>query len=151
MRQAFTMLELILVIVSISILATVSITKLSITRDNARATACVHEVTHLIESLATYYTTLGPKKVSNTLIVDMTNITVLSLVSGGNTGIRENRTLLNNVDYQCEGELLVTMTYKSAQLLIEIFNSSNPAGQEAFGILKTSLDINETNQKLYRY
>ncbi len=68
-REAFTMIELVFVIVILGILASVAIPKLTATRDDAEAVASVVEVNNIITGVGTYYTAHGIfSKIS-----DMTN------------------------------------------------------------------------------
>ena len=55
MRKAFTMIEIIFVIVIIGVLASVAIPKLQSLRDNATASTCVHEVGQFINELTQRY------------------------------------------------------------------------------------------------
>ncbi len=74
MRNAFTMIELIFVIVLIGILSSIAIPRLSTTRDDAEAVKAAEEVRTLISDLAVYYTASGKfdrlGKMSNVTLVD---------------------------------------------------------------------------------
>ncbi len=59
MKKAFTMIELVFVIVILGILASVAIPKLAATRDDAEVATGVQRVNHLITGLASYYTVHG--------------------------------------------------------------------------------------------
>ena len=56
MKKAFTMIELIFVIVLIGILAAVAIPKLSATRDDASVVKIVHSAVNALQNLGTSYT-----------------------------------------------------------------------------------------------
>ena len=59
MKKAFTMIELVFVIIILGILASVAIPKLVATRDDAEVTAGVQRVTSLINDIGGYYTGHG--------------------------------------------------------------------------------------------
>ncbi|PID47707.1 MAG: prepilin-type cleavage/methylation domain-containing protein [Proteobacteria bacterium] len=59
MRKAFTMIELIFVIVILGILASVAIPKLAATRDDAKISRCLSEISTAITDLGAYYTSQG--------------------------------------------------------------------------------------------
>ena len=56
MKQAFTMIELIFVIVIIGILAVIAIPKLSATRDDAKTVVELNNIVNCIQDLASSYT-----------------------------------------------------------------------------------------------
>lgn len=59
MKKAFTMIELIFVIVILGILAAVAIPKLNATRDDAEISKALSNFSTLITDLSSYYTTKG--------------------------------------------------------------------------------------------
>ena len=67
MKKAFTMIELIFVIVIIGILAIVVVTKISATRDDAKLTKVMSEIRVAIQDINTYYISQGK------LALDTTN------------------------------------------------------------------------------
>ena len=67
MKKAFTMIELIFVIVIIGILAVVVVTKISATRDDAKLTKVMSEIRVAIQDINTYYISEGK------LALDTTN------------------------------------------------------------------------------
>ena len=67
MKKAFTMIEPIFVIVIIGILAVVVISKISATRDDAKLTKVMSEITVAIQDINTYYISEGK------LALDITN------------------------------------------------------------------------------
>ena len=78
MKKAFTMIELIFVIVILGILASVAIPKLAATRDDADVMAGIQRASNLITDLGSYYTAKGEfdsniSKMTNELLVDSTN------------------------------------------------------------------------------
>ena len=70
MKKAFTMIEPIFVIVIVGILTTVVISKINATRDDAKLTKVMSEVTVAIQDINTYYISQGK------LALDTTNKTV---------------------------------------------------------------------------
>ncbi len=59
MRNAFTMIELVFVIVILGILASVAIPKLVATRDDAEVMAAVQRINNLVSDVGAYYTAKG--------------------------------------------------------------------------------------------
>ncbi|MGF7442436.1 type II secretion system protein [Campylobacter concisus] len=59
MKQGFTMIELIFVIVILGILAAVAIPKLALTRDDAEISKTASNIQTLISDLGSYYTSQG--------------------------------------------------------------------------------------------
>ena len=73
MKKAFTMIELIFVIVILGILAAVAIPKLNATRDDAEVVKGASNFATAISDIASYYTAKG-KFAAN--ILDMTNVSL---------------------------------------------------------------------------
>jgi len=69
MRKAFTMIELIFVIVIIGILASVAIPKLSASREDALASKELLNLSQYINDVTTYYAATGTANASHTNIV----------------------------------------------------------------------------------
>lgn len=117
LQHAFTMIELIFVIIIIGILAVVAIPKLAETRDNAAAKVCEREQTLLITELVSWYT----KYNGFDSIGQMTNVSTSTAVSSGNGehGIQEAAGTVGIADltigngqirYLCDGEVLSVIT-----------------------------------------
>lgn len=58
-KKAFTMIELIFVIVIIGILASVAISRLAATRDDARVSVCMNDIATFMIDISAFYTTRG--------------------------------------------------------------------------------------------
>ena len=104
MKKAFTMIELIFVIVIIGILAAVAIPKLAATRDDAEISKIVANARILLQDFQNYYTSQGN---SQWLSEDITEVTSISLeTSCGNpvdssTGISPNTFVLCHDNVVC--------------------------------------------------
>ena len=78
MKKAFTMIELVFVIVILGILASFAIPKLAATRDDAEVAAGQQRMSSLLTGIGSYYTAHGTfdtnvSKMTNEVLVDNTN------------------------------------------------------------------------------
>ncbi len=73
-RKAFTMIELIFVIVIIGILAAVALPKLAATRDDAKVSQLVADARTLLTDFQNFYTSQGPQKWQNETIEELTEV-----------------------------------------------------------------------------
>ncbi len=134
MKKAFTMVELIFVIVIIGILAVVAIPKLAATRDDAEAGVCTYEVGQLLDEIASEYAKVGNATFKSTPISDMTNILIRS--AGESKGIKTNTTVDTiGITYVCGDEDIVTIVGENAgveyNLTVTVTTGATPASQIA--------------------
>ncbi|WP_169943130.1 type II secretion system protein [Campylobacter sp. RM15925] len=92
MKRAFTIIELIFVIVILAILATVAIPRIAATRDDAEISKGVSNLSILIMDLSSYYTSKG-KFDSATKWKDATEVNLLSDKDGSSI---DDTTLLSD-------------------------------------------------------
>jgi len=129
MKKAFTMIELIFVIVIIGILAAVAIPKLAATRDDAEISKIVANARILLQDFQSYYTSQGN---SQWLSEDITKVTSIFLeTSCGNpvdstTGISPNTFVLCHDNVVClsfttidEGNLTIADGTDTTDLICE--------------------------------
>jgi len=110
MRKAFTMVEIILVIVIIGILSAIAIPKLAANRDDAGSSICAHEIGQLIHEIGNSYIDGGYIKFKDFTIADISSIKT-------NVGLTQNgisETAITKVDnagvtYYCEGDAVVKL------------------------------------------
>jgi len=110
MKNAFTLIELIFVIVIIGILATVVMPKLAVNRNDATSSLCAHEVGQLIHEIGNMYTSKGYSEFKDMPIATISN--VLTSVGVNENGIVENASTTvdsTGITYNCEGESVVKL------------------------------------------
>lgn len=145
-KKAFTMIELIFVIVITGILASIVIPKLAATRDDAESVSCVSAAGQLISELSANYTRKGFVSFSNTNIQDMTNISTGGANSQGIVEIGTTK-LANNGDlirYECSHETVMTVTIarSGADFNLSV-TSPDPATLTAPAAVKASTGLLE--------
>ena len=119
MKRAFTMIELIFVIVIIGILAAVAIPKLSTTRDDAEISKIVANARVLLQDFQNYYTSQGNSKWLSDDVTKVTSILLNEANCGSpidvTTAISPKTFVLCHNDVAClsfttidEGKLTIT-------------------------------------------
>ncbi|MEA3522397.1 MAG: prepilin-type N-terminal cleavage/methylation domain-containing protein [Campylobacterota bacterium] len=144
-KKAFTMVELVMVIMIVGILSSIALPRLSMQRDSAIASKCVHEVGQLLSEITVTYTSIKTFKQWKEMKIE-DNITNISLsVSDGETGIVNGNELIhdNIVEYQCDGEKIVDIlattnptTFKYQLGLTIVDTPNTPASFKAANILE---------------
>jgi len=110
-KNAFTMIELIFVIVIIGILAAVAVPRLAETREDAKAVVCMDSIKTFAQDLTVYYTANG--RLTN--LSKMTNTPVnATLAERGIGSLRDDDLSIPwTVDFVCDGGYLATINYES--------------------------------------
>jgi prepilin-type N-terminal cleavage/methylation domain-containing protein len=103
MNKAFTMIELIFVIVIIGILAAVAIPKLSATRDDAAIATIISNARVALGDFEGYYTSQGNTVWNNQVISDVTNAL---LSTSCNTPIEANTSISPNTFVLCHDDVI---------------------------------------------
>jgi len=153
MRQAFTLIELIFIIVIIGILSFVAIPKLASSRTDAAAALCSREVTQLARELSNFYTRTGHNVFKHKLVSEMTNIRLLSN-NNSTTGISSDASISVGIEYKCDGIKIASFIYTYDPtilrngLILRITDGSTPASLLSSNILKGNLNI-QVNGKYY--
>jgi len=143
MKKAFTMIELIFVIVIIGILAAVALPKLAASRDDAEASVCISEIGQLIEEVSAEYVKVGYSTFKDETVSDMTNIK--NITADDSKGIKiDNKVDTVGIIYLCGGEEIVTMIGGTAggdyDLNVTMIAGTNPVSLKAVeGISKNVL------------
>lgn len=113
-HKAFTMIEMIFVIVIIGILSVVVIPRMSIDREDAQAAICANEVGNFVSEISSNYVKVGYSTFQNLTLTQLTNIT-LGVVDGD----RESGISSTSTDtiadapyvYLCEGKEAVSIGF----------------------------------------
>ena len=145
MKKAFTMIELIFVIVIIGILASVAIPKLQSLKDDAIASSCEYDVKQLLTEISTRYEATQTYAIwSNLKLED--NITNINLNIGTNgSGIANGNEVVdgNTISYHCDGLKIVdikpakNISTGNYEIKIEIVDTpANPAALSAANALE---------------
>ncbi len=135
MKQAFTMIELIFVIVIIGILSAVAIPKLIANRDDATATICITTAQQFLQEVAIYYTVHG----------DISNISTMSniRVNDADIGFKSDIDLgTSTAQFYCANEPLLQYVVISNSTVTLTVSSLSPSSPPAALIADTTLGTN---------
>jgi len=155
MRKAFTMIELIFVIVMIGTLASIAIPKLANNRVDAEAAICQMEVSQFSRELIKSYMMRGHNEFIHRLISDMTNIRILSENREAISGIKDDGYISSEIEYKCDNVKLATFIYSYDSTLeryvltMQVYKGTTPASLLAYNVLKRSLNLTGDSGKYY--
>jgi len=155
MRKAFTMIELIFVLVIIGLLASIAIPKLAKSRVDAQSSLCTLEIRQLTIEIYNDFTKSGHTLFSNKLISKITNINILLNDSGATTGIVADTDITTGVEYNCDGNRLARFVYNyeattnQYKMVLELYDGLSPASTKAFQMLKNFFNLDDANTKYY--
>ncbi|GEM_PF-2504823 len=110
-RAAFTMVEIIFVIVIMGILMAVALPRLAAKRDDADASRCAYDVGQLLHEISNSYINDGYWAFKVTEIGDITN--VKTGISDSEDGIIEDPDKIldgSSISYRCGGEVIATIS-----------------------------------------
>jgi type II secretory pathway pseudopilin PulG len=141
LKQAFTIIEIIFIIVIISILALTAIPRLSATYDDAKVAVALNSISTLINDLSTYYTANEKYNSNIKYMTDVQNVSYSTLWDSiSQSGILTYYTLDNNSNL----EPCVLFSIRNEEGNLTISNISAPSGQ----ICKTVQTIHTYKQLL---
>jgi len=156
MRKAFTMVEIIFVIVIIGILSAIAIPKLAANRDDATSSICAQEVGQLIHEIGNSYMDVGYNVFKDLSIKDISN--VKTSVNSNEIGIFENTSRKVDtvgVTYYCQGEALVKLVGNLASneynLTVEDQSPSTPTALKAAKKLRAIHGMAAGATRLYKF
>ena len=122
MKTAFTMIELIFVIVILGILAAVAIPKLIATRDDARTAALTTQIKEGTKELISYYTSQGGE-VNFSKIPNSSQVVLNELINHGWVEVKDDNTAYFYDDRNTKRVCLIYTT-DGAQIEVD-YNDSN--------------------------
>jgi len=135
MKKAFTMIELIFVIVIIGVLSAVALPKLSATRNDAKVSQLIENAKVTLFDISSHYTATGNGAWRTTLAKNVTRVnleTSCGTPINNTTAISPNTFVLCNVNVIClsfstinEGNLTITDGVDTSDLICEEVKNSS--------------------------
>jgi len=124
MKTAFTMMELIFVIVILGILAAIAIPKLAATRDDARTAALTTQIKAATKEMISYYTARG-ENIDFSKISESSQIVLNELIHHGWVEVKDSNTAVVFSDRENKIGCLIYTT-NGEEIEVE-YNDSNDA------------------------
>jgi len=152
MKKAFTMIELIFVIVIIGVLAAIAIPKLSATRDDAKISSTLANLKQLTFDCVSFYSARGENDWVSAKVSDITDV---PLYSNSNCSSQAtSTTLANNSYYICnDSNYIVKIDANKTHLTVSKNNLNNSQiakglyNSKVFKALSNSIRIGGINVK----
>jgi len=154
-NKAFTMIELIFVILIIGLLASIAIPKMAQSRVDAQASLCTLEIRQLTVEIYSAFTAYGHALFTNKPISKITSINILSNSQDSITGIISDTYLVSGVNYKCDGNKIANFIYSynsvtnEYKMVLELQDGLSPASNKAFTMLKKFFSLDGDNSKYY--
>lgn len=101
MRNAFSMIELVFVIIMIGVLATVAIPKLSVSRDDAMVSTIIANARIMVNHTQGYYTAQGNARWKDSKISEITNVPLFTDMKC-TTPVSDSVNSTPNIFYICD-------------------------------------------------
>ena len=135
-KKAFTMIELIFVIVIIGILASIAIPRLSATRDDAKVAMSLHELALLVREMGSYYTAHEKYDTGLNKIKDLTNLELYDNINCStlSTSISSTNTYYFCTDKPMGLEACASIIPNNSSGLLRISSVGVPIGNICKGI-----------------
>ena len=134
MKRAFTMIELIFVIVIIGILAAVAIPKLMATRTDAKASTLANEIQSAVQEISSYVTAHGGDA-NSTQLYNMSQVLNKMKEDGRGAEADSGSNRVFNV-YSKDSTICVTLETNQTGLIVDIDKSQDLVCQGVTAILK---------------
>jgi len=134
-RSGFTMIELIFVIVILGILASVAIPKLAATRDDAKVSKALSEVSTVVSELGAFYTSRGQ---FDALASNMTNVSDINYTTAWNATTGTGVLTYNTPDNTGVKVPCVTFTISNADGNMTVAPATTISGNICTGITTAS-------------
>ncbi len=155
-RRAFTLIELIFVVVIVGILAIVSIPRLISNKDDANAAVCTQGVQELIGDISRGYTRAEHKRFISMPIEEITNIS-LNIDGGNGISDSEGTLIADGITYRCDGDPIILLIGELSDsgnynlTATDLNPTNNPAGIKAADLIRKLNAISTPGgSKVYR-